>query len=140
MHCAFSPVAGRWVASFVHTTGQLIHWEFLKDGTRHCARHLPYASTPRFPPVCTGVLSHVCSTTMRGHPFREYVRQETVRVVEDDAVVRRLSDVLAEVGNRVIEAPNGKAGLQLLMSDEHFELLVTMWACLNWMAARWSSV
>jgi signal transduction histidine kinase len=52
--------------------------------------------------------------------------QETVLVVEDDAVVRRLiSDVLAELGYRVIEAPDGKAGLQLLMSDEHFKLLIT---------------
>ena len=52
--------------------------------------------------------------------------QETVLVVEDDAVVRRLiSDVLGELGYRVIEAPDGKAGLQLLMSDEHFRLLIS---------------
>ena len=50
----------------------------------------------------------------------------TVLVVEDDEVVRRLIvEMLAELGFAVIEARDGEAGLEALLSDRRIDLLIT---------------
>ncbi len=50
----------------------------------------------------------------------------TALVVEDDDVVRRLIlDVLADLGFAVIEARDGRAGLDILLSDQRIDVLVT---------------
>ena len=51
---------------------------------------------------------------------------ETVLVVEDDATVRRLVlEVLRDLGYRALEAEDGLAGLRIIDSPEHIDLLVT---------------
>ncbi|MFF7708849.1 ATP-binding protein [Pseudomonas sp. NPDC007930] len=51
---------------------------------------------------------------------------ETVLVVDDEPTVRMLlADVLHELGYTVIEAADSAAGLKLLRSDVHIDLLVT---------------
>ncbi|WP_157091373.1 PAS domain-containing protein [Methylobacterium nodulans] len=53
-------------------------------------------------------------------------RGETVLVVEDDATVRALViEVLQELGYQALEAPDGPAGLRLLQSNVHVDLLIT---------------
>ncbi|MFE1603129.1 PAS domain-containing protein [Methylobacterium sp. ID0610] len=53
-------------------------------------------------------------------------RGETVLVVEDDATVRTLvTEVLQELGYDTLEAPDGSAGLHVLQSDAHIDLLIT---------------
>ncbi|WP_026190788.1 PAS domain-containing protein [Methylobacterium sp. WSM2598] len=53
-------------------------------------------------------------------------RGETVLVVEDDATVRALvTEVLQELGYQALEAPDGPAGLRVLQSDAHVDLLIT---------------
>ncbi|MGY2048167.1 PAS domain S-box protein [Methylobacterium sp. JK268] len=53
-------------------------------------------------------------------------RGEAVLVVEDDATVRALViEVLQELGYRTLEAPDGPAGLRLLQSEVHVDLLIT---------------
>ena len=54
------------------------------------------------------------------------LRDETVLVVEDDAIVRGLVvEVLSEVGLRVVEAVDGPSGLTILQSDARIDLLVS---------------
>ena len=51
---------------------------------------------------------------------------ETILVVEDEPVVRRLIvELLGELGYRVIEASDGPSGLTVLQSDQPIELLIT---------------
>ena len=51
---------------------------------------------------------------------------ETVLVVEDDATVRTLiGEALTELGYRVIEAPDGPAGLRILEAPGRIDLVVT---------------
>ncbi len=51
---------------------------------------------------------------------------ETVLVIEDEPVVRGLIvDLLQELGYRALEAVDGPSGLQLLMSPQHIDLLIT---------------
>jgi CheY-like chemotaxis protein len=51
---------------------------------------------------------------------------ETVLLVDDEPTVRMLlADVLGELGYTVIEAADSVAGLKLLRSDVHIDLLVT---------------
>ncbi len=51
---------------------------------------------------------------------------ETVLLVDDESTVRMLlADVLGELGYTVIEAADSAAGLKLLRSDVHIDLLVT---------------
>ncbi|WP_455922769.1 ATP-binding protein [Pseudomonas putida] len=51
---------------------------------------------------------------------------ETVLLVDDESTVRMLlSDVLSELGYTVIEATDSVAGLKLLRSDVHIDVLVT---------------
>ncbi|MEN0104963.1 MAG: ATP-binding protein [Pseudomonas sp.] len=53
-------------------------------------------------------------------------RGETVLVVDDEPTVRMLlADVLGELGYLVIEAADSVAGLKLLRSDVHIDLLIT---------------
>jgi PAS domain S-box-containing protein len=51
---------------------------------------------------------------------------ETVLVVEDEASVRQLViEILADLGYRAIEAPDGPTSLQVLRSGERIDLLIT---------------
>jgi len=51
---------------------------------------------------------------------------ETVLVVEDEPVVRNLIvEVLQDLGYRALEASDGPAGLRILQSRQHIDLLVT---------------
>jgi PAS domain S-box-containing protein len=51
---------------------------------------------------------------------------EAVLVVEDEPTVRDLvSEILRDLGYRVLEATDGPSGLRMLMSDIHIDLLVT---------------
>jgi PAS domain S-box-containing protein len=51
---------------------------------------------------------------------------ETVLVVDDEQTVRMLiTDVLQELGYAAIEAEDGNAGLQILESKRHIDLLIT---------------
>lgn len=51
---------------------------------------------------------------------------ETVLVVDDEQTVRMLiTDVLEELGYIAIDAPDGKAGLQILESKRQVDLLIT---------------
>ena len=51
---------------------------------------------------------------------------ETVLVIEDEAVVRRLIvEVLAELGYQALEAPDGPSGLEMLMARPSLDLLIT---------------
>lgn len=51
---------------------------------------------------------------------------ETVLIVEDEAIVRELLvEVLEDQGYRILEAPNGPAGLKVLQSELPIDLLIT---------------
>ncbi len=51
---------------------------------------------------------------------------ETVLLVEDDADVRRVgTEMLRDLGYRVIEAEDADAGLEVIESDQRFDLLLT---------------
>jgi CheY-like chemotaxis protein len=51
---------------------------------------------------------------------------ETILVVDDEPTVRMLlTDVLTELGYTVMEAPDSAAGLKILQSDVHIDLLIT---------------
>lgn len=51
---------------------------------------------------------------------------ETVLVVEDEPVIRTLIvEVLQDLGYRALEAPDGPAGLKILQSRQHVDLLIT---------------
>ena len=51
---------------------------------------------------------------------------ETVLVIDDEETVRMLvAEVLGEAGYRVIEAPDGPAGLDILRSDRRIDLLIS---------------
>ncbi|MDF0545908.1 PAS domain S-box protein [Sphingobium sp. H39-3-25] len=51
---------------------------------------------------------------------------ETVLVIEDEAVVRRLIvEILGELGYRAIEADDGPKGLDILQSEQRIDLLIT---------------
>lgn len=51
---------------------------------------------------------------------------EVVLVVEDDPVVRSLiTDVLAELNYKAVQAHDGPSGLKILQSEQHIDLLVT---------------
>ncbi|MFH6785216.1 PAS domain-containing protein [Methylobacterium sp. MA0201] len=59
-------------------------------------------------------------------PVPRAERGETVLVVEDDATVRALiGETLTELGYRVIEAPDGPAGLRILEGPGRIDLVVT---------------
>ncbi len=59
-------------------------------------------------------------------PGHAAAQGETVLVVDDEPVVRMLvSEVLQEQGYTVIEAETGTAGLRILQSSQHVDLLVT---------------
>jgi CheY-like chemotaxis protein len=51
---------------------------------------------------------------------------ETVLVVDDEPTVRLLmTDLLQDAGYRVLDAPDGPAGLKILQSETRIDLLVT---------------
>jgi signal transduction histidine kinase len=51
---------------------------------------------------------------------------ETVLVIDDDPTVRLLAvDVLQDAGYRVLEAPDGPAGLKMLQANARIDLLIT---------------
>jgi signal transduction histidine kinase len=76
---------------------------------------------PRF----AGETEHAQTSVSETGSYRALGRR-TVLVVEDDEVVRRLIlDVLADLGFDVIEALDGKAGLDSLLSDARIDLLIT---------------
>jgi CheY-like chemotaxis protein len=51
---------------------------------------------------------------------------ETVLVIDDEATVRMLvAEVVGEAGYRVIEAPDGPSGLDILRSDRRIDLLIS---------------
>ncbi len=51
---------------------------------------------------------------------------ETVLVVDDELIVRRLvAEVMDDLGYNSIEASDGRAGLEVLRSEHHIDLLVT---------------
>ena len=51
---------------------------------------------------------------------------ETVLIVEDEIAIRQLvAEVLGDAGYRVLEAPTGPAGVELLRSGERIDLLIT---------------
>jgi PAS domain S-box-containing protein len=51
---------------------------------------------------------------------------ETVLVIDDEEPIRMLiSDVLGEVGYRILEAADGPAGLKILQSEARIDLLIT---------------
>lgn len=51
---------------------------------------------------------------------------KTVLVIDDDEAIRMLiTDILEEAGYRVLIAANGPAGLKILHSDIHIDLLLT---------------
>jgi PAS domain S-box-containing protein len=59
-------------------------------------------------------------------PRGEVGHGETVLVIDDEAAIRMLIvDVLEEAGYRVLEAHDGPAGLTILQSDIHIDLLIT---------------
>ncbi|OAS24608.1 PAS domain-containing protein [Methylobacterium platani] len=61
-----------------------------------------------------------------GMPVPRAEHGETVLVVEDDATVRTLiGEALTELGYRVIEAPDGPAGLRILEAPGRIDLVVT---------------
>ena len=62
-----------------------------------------------------------------GQPALEVAKHgETVLLVDDESTVRMLlADVLGELGYTVIEAADSAAGLKLLRSDVHIDVLVT---------------
>ena len=52
--------------------------------------------------------------------------RETILVIDDEAALRDiLADVLEENGFRVLTAPDGPAGMDILLSDERLALLIT---------------
>jgi PAS domain S-box-containing protein len=59
-------------------------------------------------------------------PLEQARHGETVLVVDDEQTVRMLiTDVLEELGYAAIEAEDGNAGLQILESKRHIDLLIT---------------
>jgi PAS domain S-box-containing protein len=51
---------------------------------------------------------------------------ETVLVIDDEETVRMLvAEVLLEAGYRVLEAPDGPSGLEILRTNVHLDLLIT---------------
>ena len=59
-------------------------------------------------------------------PLEPAKHGETVLVVDDEQTVRMLiTDVLEELGYAAIEAEDGNAGLQILESKRHIDLLIT---------------
>ncbi|AWN50155.1 histidine kinase [Methylobacterium terrae] len=61
-----------------------------------------------------------------GMPVPRAEHGETVLVVEDDATVRALiGETLTDLGYRVIEAPDGPAGLRILEAPGRIDLVVT---------------
>ncbi len=59
-------------------------------------------------------------------PAADGGRGETILVIDDEATVRMLvAEVLGEAGYRVIEAPDGPAGLEILRSGRRIDLLIT---------------
>ena len=65
--------------------------------------------------------------TILGHDARTRAEQgETVLVVDDEPSVRMLvTDVLADLGYRALEASDSATGLKILQSGERIDLLVT---------------
>jgi CheY-like chemotaxis protein len=52
--------------------------------------------------------------------------RETILVIDDEAALRDiLADVLEENGYNVLTAPDGPAGMEILLSDQSIELLIT---------------
>lgn len=52
--------------------------------------------------------------------------RETILVIDDEAALRDiLADVLEENGYRVLTAPDGPAGMEILLSDQSLDLLIT---------------
>jgi CheY-like chemotaxis protein len=59
-------------------------------------------------------------------PVQAHERNEVVLVVEDEAIVRELIvDVLRDLGYRTLTAHDGPSGLEILLSDDRIDLLVT---------------
>ena len=57
---------------------------------------------------------------------RRVAANQTVLLVEDEVAIRRLvSEILSEAGYRILEAATGPAGVKLLQSREHIDLLIT---------------
>jgi CheY-like chemotaxis protein len=51
---------------------------------------------------------------------------ETVLIIDDEETIRMLvAEVLGEAGYRVIEAPDGPSGLDILRSDRRIDLLIS---------------
>ncbi len=66
------------------------------------------------------------AATTAAQPPHAAAQGETVLVVDDEPVVRMLvNEVLRDQGYTVIEADTGTAGLRILQSSQHIDLLVT---------------
>jgi PAS domain S-box-containing protein len=64
--------------------------------------------------------------TALGQGVAEGGHGENILVIDDDATVRMLvAEVLGEAGYRVIEAPDGPSGLDILRSDRRIDLLIS---------------
>lgn len=61
-----------------------------------------------------------------GVPIPDGGHGETVLIIDDEETVRMLvAEVLGDAGYRVIEAPDGPAGLEILRSDVRIDLLIS---------------
>ncbi len=59
-------------------------------------------------------------------PVAEGGHGETVLIIDDEETVRMLvAEVLGDAGYRVIEAPDGPSGLEILRSDRRIDLLIS---------------
>jgi CheY-like chemotaxis protein len=68
----------------------------------------------------------VCEHANEGRAGFETGYGETVLVIDDEPTVRLLAvDLLQDAGYRVLEAPDGPAGLKMLQTDARIDLLIT---------------
>ncbi len=68
----------------------------------------------------------ICETAIESRAGLETGYGETVLVIDDEPTVRLLAvEVLLDAGYRVVEAPDGPAGLKMLQTDARIDLLIT---------------
>jgi hypothetical protein len=95
--------------------GQVRAYSTVGEGTTMCIYLPRYDGEAVADVVDTCHLQGVCASA-----------SETILVVDDESTVRMLlTDVLAEIGYTVLEAPDSAAGLKILQSDVHIDLLIT---------------
>jgi len=95
--------------------GQVRAYSTVGEGTTMCIYLPRYDGVAVTDDVGTRHLQGACAAA-----------SETILVVDDEPTVRMLlNDVLAELGYTVIEAADSAAGLKILQSDMHIDLLIT---------------